>query len=118
MQIDEIYGDVLKIVSRYGVDISSIDSEEFFNENISNISGSKEEAIKYIEEHMSEWFKHLSYSPRWLQNSDWQYIDGKPMVFVGQLDISASAGVFHDDSSFYIFWDSKTGITKTIIQVS
>jgi RNAse (barnase) inhibitor barstar len=37
-------------------------------------------------------------------------------VFVGQIDIPV--GLFHDDASFYTFYESRIGTVRTIVQVA
>ena len=57
-------------------------------------------------------------SPEWIQEAEWQFADGKPMVFVGQIDVPHAKGVFHDDASFFIFWSPDTGEVRGTIQVA
>jgi hypothetical protein len=58
-------------------------------------------------------FRCLKAAPKWLQNPDWPLVDNKPLVFVGQLDIS---GLSHDNAQAYLFFDEDSGVFTTITQ--
>lgn len=53
----------------------------------------------------------------WRQNAEWQFHNHKPMVFVGEIPIPKSAGLYHDDASLFVFI-SEDGVTKTVVQVT
>jgi hypothetical protein len=95
-----------------------IESEEFFATLVSRFAGSKSDFLRYVKENLPSWFRFVSQPPRWLQEAEWQFSRGVPMVFVGQVDVSAGAQWFHDDASFFVFWDPETGETKVTIQVA
>jgi hypothetical protein len=115
---DDLYRDLLTIVSAAGArpDVPA-ESEAFFSNVIEQFHGSREDCLRYIHGNVRAWFRCVSDLPRWIQDANWQFSEGKPMVFVGQIDIPHSAGYLHDDSSFFVFWNPDTGETKTVIQV-
>jgi hypothetical protein len=63
-------------------------------------------------------FRCLNGLPVWIQGQAWPVSNGKPMIFVGQVDVAADARLYHDDSSFYVFIDQTTAQTDVVIQVS
>jgi hypothetical protein len=59
--------------------------------------------------------------PVWLQGADWPVLQGRPMVFVGQIDTPGGSAHLPDrtldrGTSFYVFWDPETGITRVVVQ--
>ncbi|UVM50374.1 hypothetical protein LOY38_29430 [Pseudomonas sp. B21-015] len=58
-------------------------------------------------------FRSLKTPPKWLQNPEWPIQDGKPMFFLGQLDIS---GLSHDNSQAYLFFDENKKTFHTVTQ--
>jgi hypothetical protein len=119
MTLDEVYNDLLSEAASAEIDISSSeDAERFFTEIVTTFEGDKNEFVAYVRAKLPEWFRCITVRPLWIQNADWQFAGGKPMVFAGQFDVSCDAGWFHDDASFYTFWDPEMGDTKTVIQVS
>ena len=113
--------DILEIVCKLGKELhihplSSLESENYFYGVLSNFQGKKEELIAYLSEQIKKDFKFLTEMPEWLQESDWQFHNGKPMCFVGQIEVKINQGSYIHSLMFYVFWDTDTGITKTIIQ--
>lgn len=47
-------------------------------------------------------FRYLKTPPKWIQSPQWLFEGERPLIFVGQLDIS---GLQHDSSQLYIFYD-------------
>jgi hypothetical protein len=60
-------------------------------------------------------FRCAKDKPRWEQGMSWQVNEGKPMLFVGQIDLE-DCSALSEAASFYIFFDPHTGVTKTVIQ--
>jgi len=58
-------------------------------------------------------FRSLKKPPRWLQAPAWPIKDGKPMVFLGQIDIG---GLSHDNSQAYLFLEEPTRTFHTVVQ--
>lgn len=119
----ETYLLLVKTCSRYQVDpSSSIESETFFRTLLSQYNGPIDEdhLVAWLEKQLAGNFLAVKDRPRWIQGADWPFADGKPMFFVGQIDIQVSTGsqasqFFHDDTSFYVF-KQKKGPSKVIVQ--
>src|SRR5262245_49657852 len=119
MKLDDVYDDLLSIVSEVRAAVSTpIESERFFSDLLENYQGTRNGLLQYVQNNIRLWFRYIDDEPRWIQSPEWRFYNGKPMVFVGQIDISREKGQFHDDASFYIFWDSETGVVDTVIQVA
>lgn len=90
---------------------------EFIIENIipleTDLTDSQKK--KLIRERLKENFKYTSKPPKWLQNPEWPIRAGKPLIFVGQITLDASA-LFHDNGMAYVFYDPTTGDFETIAQ--
>ena len=109
--------DTLEILYELGKELhidplSSLESENYFCGLLSNFQGKKEELMSYLSKQIKKDFKFYKKMPEWLQASDWQFHNGRPMCFVGQMEVKVN----RYDYMFYVFWDMVTGITKTIIQ--
>jgi hypothetical protein len=63
-------------------------------------------------------FKRVRLKPNWIQNPQWPVGPNGPMIFIGQIDCPKSAELFHDDASFYAFFDPTTGERHTVLQVA
>src|SRR5579859_4843399 len=116
MTFEELIPDLFELLNRAGARPDfPIEAETFFSELVASLRD-RDECRRYLEEHLTDWFRSLAGRPEWLQGAEWQWAEGKPMTFVGSLD--APAGTFHDDARFYLFWSPETGIIRCIIQVS
>ncbi len=119
MTLDDVYEELLGMVSEVGAQVSvPLESEEFFSGMVTEFTGSREQFLDFVRENLRRWFRTVHTSPQWIQEAEWQFSDGKPMVFVGQIDVPREKGLFHDDASFYVFWNPVTGETKNVIQVA
>ncbi len=119
----KIYDLLVKVCSRYQVDPSvPLESEVFFRELLSQYDDPPEHLQTWLEKQLSDLFIAIGARPRWIQGANWPFASGKPMVFVGQIDIRANAGpiapqYFHDDTSFYLFIQREgKGTVKVITQ--
>ena len=65
-------------------------------------------AIKYVKEQMKIHFKCDSKTPKWIQNCEWVFEDGRPMIFKEQI------GNTH--CSQYVFYSATSGKEITIKQ--
>lgn len=114
-----IYNTLLEACIPHQVDpSSSIDSENYFRELLDAYTGTTDmqSVSEWLKNHIKQNFQYLSQLPIWLQNADWQYEDGHPMIFVGQIDIQHDVNkLFHDDTTFFIFY-GKQGKTKVVVQ--
>lgn len=68
---------------------------------------------KALREKFKELFKFASKPPRWIQGPAWPILNGRPLVFLGQLEIK---NYFHDTAAAYVFHDKESGECKTVIQ--
>lgn len=91
--------------------------QRFLEHELSRFAGSESEFANYAREHAREWFPSCNSPPEWIHNAEWQFEDGRPMCFVGQVSIPQSAGIFHDEASIFVFANAK-GAIKTVLQVS
>lgn len=74
---------------------------------------STKELQLWLKEQIKSDFRSLKTPPKWLQNPEWPIQDGKPMIFLGQLDIS---DLSHDNSQAYLFFDEIKRTFHTITQ--
>ena len=119
-----VYEAIIDAGDPYGVGPSmSIQSEDFFRQMLKNYDGSKDDAS------LREWlvgqirlaFQSIGQPPRWIQGAQWPIRDGKPLVFVGQLDIARGKSplaqeLFHDDTSYFVFIPRERGDAEVIMQ--
>lgn len=119
----DIYSLLLEICAEFQVDPSSSpDSETFFTGLLSSYQGESDtQSIKvWLSEQVKLSFACLKRRPQWIQGFDWQFSQGLPMVFVGQIDIEtdleAQPQLFHDDTSFYVFMSLVDNTFKVIMQ--
>jgi hypothetical protein len=118
MILDDVYPELIQIVSTIGAQVDvPIEAEEFFAEIISNFEGTKQELLTFVESQIRTWFQSLSDPPAWIQEAEWQFDGGRPMIFVGQINVAAGT-LFHDDAAFFLFFSPQSGITKSIVQVA
>jgi hypothetical protein len=111
----ETYKLLLSVCSQYQVDPSvPLESEKFFRELLAKYNGAKDKdsVATWLNEQISNLFIALGERPRWIQSCEWQFIDGVPAIFAGQIDVSTqdsqmASKVFHDDTSFYVFIGKK-----------
>jgi len=109
---------ILSVCAERNIDpISSAQSEAFFADVVRNANENRVDLIEAVRDSLNE-FRSISEPPSWIQNPDWQFANGHPMVFVGQINVSAQAGHFHDDARFYVFWDPDTGEINSLVQVA
>ena len=119
----ETYFVLVEVCSRYQVHPSiPTESETFFRELLSQYDGPPESLRSWLETQVSSSFISIDDRPHWIQEADWPFAGGKPMVFVGQIDIPVKSGstasrYFHDDTSFYLFIQAEgKGPVKVITQ--
>jgi len=119
MTLDDVYADLTRIVSEVGAQVDvPIEREVFFSQMLEGFADHREQFLDYVTKNVQEWFRVVEHGPRWLQEGEWQFSGGRPMVFVGQIDIPAARQFFHDDAAFFVFWNPETGETKTLVQVA
>ncbi|CRM22829.1 MULTISPECIES: hypothetical protein [Pseudomonas] len=74
---------------------------------------SPKELQVWLKEKIKTDFRCLKAPPKWLQSPVWPMADGKPMVFLGQLDISELS---HDNAQVYLFFDEGKQTFHTVTQ--
>ncbi len=60
-------------------------------------------------------YRCLGKPPRWLKSPKWLHDKGRPLVFVGQLDVGE---LHHDDAQLYVFHDERDGSYRTVVQTT
>ncbi|WP_338509919.1 hypothetical protein VRC22_24385 [Pseudomonas poae] len=75
---------------------------------------SQKDLQSWLKEKIKTDFRCHKTQPKWLQGPEWPIENGKPMVFVGQLDISELS---HDSAQAYLFFDDDKKTFHTITQV-
>ena len=115
----EIPDEALKILYSLGREfsfdpLSSVESEKYFIKLLKGFDGS--DLTEWLRNAVRKDFLFIEKKPAWIQGSEWQFSDGKPMMFVGQINLPPQKKVFHDDAAFYVFWNQDTG--ETVIQIA
>ncbi|MHC4250539.1 MAG: hypothetical protein ACYS9X_15530 [Planctomycetota bacterium] len=116
MTLDEAFPDLVDVVSRYGArpDLP-MEAGEYFA-GLAASFDNRAALRAELDKRAREMFKSLRGLPEWIQEPEWPWSDGKPMVFVGSID--APQGTFHDDARFFVFWSPDTGARECIIQIA
>lgn len=115
--VSKIPEDIFEILLDLGIDpVSTTETEDYFYHLVTDYTGDPEAFETYLKKSVERDFKSMSEPPEWLQGSEWQFNNGKPMCFVGQLDTFLQRDGGEYGLTFYVFWDMETGETKTITQ--
>ena len=120
---EKTYLMLLELCKDYSVDPStSVETEDFFRDLLAQYSGDSNPTriAIWLERQITQHFIAIGIRPRWIQNPEWPFANGKPMIFAGQIDLSVQNGevvsqIFHDDTSLYVFIGQKVQ-PKVIIQ--
>ena len=113
---DDLYI-LISLGKKYGFDpLSSIECEEYLLELLQKYDERLGDKYSYIENAISKSFISYEHKPNWVQTADWQFDMAKPMLFVGQKEITMVNGQITFNYTFYIFWNTTTGKVKTVIQ--
>ena len=120
---DEIYFLLVDVCQEYGVDpSSSLEVEDFFRQLLTKYMGTLDlkELTLWLHEKISQHFLAIDVRPKWIQGAQWPIVDGTPMVFVAQINLSVqsqeiASEFFHDDTSLYVFIGKKIP-PKVIVQ--
>jgi hypothetical protein len=119
MEYDDVEMDLLMMASEWGVRVGiPIECEQFFQAQVKAFTGTRGDFLAYVKRHLPYWFRSVNELPQWIHEAEWQFFDGRPMLFVGQHDVSQDQSGLHDDASLFVFWDPRTGETKTVIQIA
>jgi hypothetical protein len=119
----EFLDDVLDVGAEIGIDPTSSDESERYSQALitefERLGRPKVEFRDWLRQRFWNDFQCAApQRPEWIQSPEWPIVNGKPLVFVGQVELPASAGLFHDDAVFYVFMDSEKGVAKVVIQVA
>ena len=87
---------------------------ELFSSILDNETLSNAEKKEQIKLQIKRDFRYLKKPPSWIQSPAWIIKDGKPLVFIGQLELDIE--VFHDQGAVYVFLDTASGEIETIKQ--
>lgn len=91
-----------------------IDLLEKYSENFCDL----EDLKQFLRQIVMRDFQIICQKPNWIQGSEWPFTrNGKPMIFIGQIECKKEKINLHDDAIFYVFWDRDTGDIKTIMQI-
>lgn len=101
--------------------LSSLEIESYF----STVLGEAERA-GIREDDLPDWllrriapdFQSVAANPRWIQTDEWPISEGRPMVFIGQIDVAPTPGLTGRHTSFFLFLDPRTWQRKTVVQDS
>lgn len=110
---------VIAVAGEYGVNpLVPAESESYFRrllEDYDDTGGV--DLAEWLRERIPLDFISFGERPRWIQGEEWPFQDGEPMIFAGQIDVSASvaAGYFHDDTSLFLFLPKAGGGEPVII---
>ena len=118
MTLDEVYDDLVSIVSEVGAQVDVPREAEAFFTAVVERCATKEDCLEHVRDNLRTWFRAVHSYPVWIQEAEWQFAQGRPMIFVGQVDVPAAKGLLHDDSSFFVFWDPEGGEIRTVSQVA
>lgn len=114
MTFEDAYEILLEIGLQYKFDPSiPMETEVFLRELISSYSGPPETFPQWMDSQASQYYRCINKQPEWIQNPEWPISQGRPMVFVGQLDVHLNDGA---EISFYVFWDPRNGESSLISQ--
>ena len=110
---------IYEAITRYGAlpDYPS-DARDFLQRQLDEFVGTDEQFVSYIRSKSGEWFRSAAGLPPWIQEAEWQYADGRPMLYVGYVGLPENSGWLHDEARFFVFWSPELGMTKVVIQVS
>lgn len=91
----------------------------YFTHLAATFAGTREEFLAHVQRSAAGWFPAVGARPTWLQSENWLWgSDGKPMTFLGQLDIPKTARAFPCDCSIYVFVDQTDGELHNVLQRS
>jgi hypothetical protein len=94
-----------------------IEAEEFFRELVERFGGSRNDLLAHVRANARRWFTSVGQPPEWIQAEEWPWSGGRPMVFLGQLEVRRATELPFDGSVF-LFIDRTTGEVRTVTQQS
>jgi hypothetical protein len=118
MDYDGVIETLMAVGAKYGFrpDVP-FESEDYFRELVSTYTGPEERFSNWLEEQVSKSFRSLMKPPEWLQSPEWPIFQGRPMLYVGQIDLPRGSNpILNHDASYYVFLDYETGSTQVVVQ--
>jgi hypothetical protein len=80
---------LLDLGREFGFDpLSSVEMEAYFACLLDHSPDTGEGLLEWIRPQVAQAFRCLVAAPRWIQNPNWQLHAGRPMQFIGQLDVT------------------------------
>ena len=115
---EEIRLPLCELCDKYCIDPESgIDSENYFKNLIKSINYTTiPDLIVSLEKIIKKDFIVMNKAPHWIQGSDWQFNNGKPMIFIGQISKGYTNLGISCDMVFSVFYAPTDGCVTTIIQ--
>jgi hypothetical protein len=109
----EIYSIILDVCVPFKIDPSaSIEMEEFFKDLLKEYQDEFEEISfkRWLSQKVKDHFQAVDKRPEWIQGADWPIVEGKPALFITQVDLPFDkhpilANFYHDDVAYYLFLD-------------
>ena len=109
---------LMKLGDKYGFDpLSSTESEMYFVKLLQEYNGNDVDRKANLEHRIAQDFRSYGEIPVWIQAAEWPFDDGKPMLFIGQMEATVNQDGGMYPNVFYVFWNIKNGNTVTIVQV-
>lgn len=110
---------LLELGQEYHFDpLSSADMEAYFVRQLAAYDPDSGNLREWLQPIVKRSFRYASRPPRWIQNPQWAIGKNGPLLFLGQVDCDPIDGVFHDEASFYVFFDPASGEKKTVMQIA
>lgn len=76
-----------------------------------------EDLKQWLSARLRELFRYYKKPPAWIQSPAWPIgASGQPLFFLGQIKLR-DCELFHDEAAVYVFLDTTSGQTETVIQV-
>jgi hypothetical protein len=113
----ELYKMIGQAIKGFELDVTALgtmehvqEAENFWRKLVSQYDGidDRDSKVAWLRAQVPKYFRSFADKPRWIQNPDWQFAGGFPMIFAGQIDVKRTndnlAGkLYHDDVSYYVF---------------
>jgi hypothetical protein len=118
MNYEDAYIPLMSIGRKHGFrpDVP-VEAEDFFRNMVSTYSGNSDNFAAWAEARILDSYISFCKPPDWLQDPEWPFYLGKPMFFVGQVDmLTGNTPLLNHDASYFVFINYDTGVTKVIIQ--
>ena len=92
--------------------IGGLEAEKYIDEIYQSLLGknmSKKELIKTFKNTLKEKFRYTSKPPFWIQEPEWPFFEGRPMVYESRHPIG--------DVMIYVFSDEDSGMCTEVTQI-